>query len=65
MEWIRVEDQPPPKDGKAFLGVIAVQVDIVWWEESEGTFKDYYYKQNLGSSLMYWMPLPNSPNNQL
>lgn len=49
-----------PKDGKAFLAVLAgPTIDICWYDKNDGNFKDYCHKQKIGY-MMAWAKLPKT-----
>lgn len=58
--WRSIETAP--KDGSAFLITTAgPQIDLCWWDEKTGEFRDYYHKQVIAHKWPYmvaWQPAP-------
>ena len=61
MVWIDVETKQPPKDRAILVCVPGYQIDIACWDNNKSCFVDYYYKQNVSDSILFWMELPKLP----
>jgi hypothetical protein len=51
-QW-RPITEPPPKDRVFAITVAGPQIDLCSWDETQGAFLDYYYKQRIALQWPY------------
>ena len=72
MEWIKVEDELPKKDGNKSIMVLVFTTtkEILCrpYNEYHNCFddEDYddYWSDAIGGMVTHWMPLPNEPKSE-